>query len=283
MSSRWTGSHKGKARWMGPDFLTVDVEDWPQSTVDPKSPISPRAFLNTHRLLDLLAEHRVKATFFVQSLVAEMFPSLVERIAWEGHEVASHGHSHIPLFNLTPDGLAADLLRSREILSHLIPQPVDGYRAPDFSVRQDTLWALEVLRDCGFRYSSSIFPFRGRRYGLEDRPPYPHPILRGLTEVPLSVFPLGGRHWPVAGGGYLRLYPYWITRWAMNRVHSLGRPVVVYLHPYELDPEEVTGFRGKIPFALYWSQSLNRKHTEAKLRRLLEEFRFIPIREGIDL
>jgi polysaccharide deacetylase family protein (PEP-CTERM system associated) len=283
MIQSWTGNSRERERFWGPDFLTVDVEDWPQSTVDPQSPISPRVLLNTHHLLDLLAEYGVKATFFVQTLVAERFPSLVERIAWEGHEVASHGHGHIPLFNLTPNDLASDLLRSREILGRLSPQPVDGYRAPDFSVRQDTLWALEILRDCGFRYSSSIFPFRGRRYGMEDHPPYPHSIVRGLTEVPLSVFPLGGRHWPVAGGGYLRLYPYWMTRWAIRRVHSQGRPVVVYLHPYELDPEEVTDYRGRIPASLYWSQSLNRKRTEAKLRRLLEEFRFIPIREGIDL
>ena len=263
------------------NILTVDVEDWQQSTLDTDLPISERALHNTNRLLDLLAEFRVQGTFFVQSLVAEKFPDLVRRIAAEGHEIASHGH--VPLFKLTAAGFAADLHRSLEILEDLTAGRVYGYRAPDFSLRQDTLWALEVLREHGLRYSSSIYPFPGRRYGIAGAPPGIHEIAEGLIEVPLSVVRLGGRNWPVAGGGYFRLLPYRLTRWAIRRINAGARPAVVYLHPYELDGNEMRQFRGRIPWRLYWSQSINRNQTEAKLRSLLRDFQFAPIREAVAL
>jgi polysaccharide deacetylase family protein (PEP-CTERM system associated) len=265
------------------NILTVDVEDWPQSTLDPRLPISEQALTNTNHLLDIMAGFGAKGTFFVQTLVAEKFPELIRRIAAEGHEIASHGHNHIPLFKVKKTGFAADLKQSLEILGKLSPQPVLGYRAPDFSLRQDTLWALEILRDQGIQYSSSIFPFRGRRYGIMGSPHQPHQILDGLIEVPLSVVRFAGRDWPVAGGGYLRLYPYPLTRWAMRRINGEGRPVILYLHPYELDPQEIKQFKGKIPPSLYWSQGLNRVKTESKLRLIFQEFHFVSIREGIKL
>ena len=208
------------------NILTVDVEDWPQSTLNPHLPISGRALSNTRRLLDLFQEFGAKATFFVQGRVAEKFPKLVERIADEGHEIGTHGHNHIPLFNQKPEEFEEDLRLSLEILGPMTLQPLLGYRAPDFSLRQDTLWALEILREQGIRYSSSIFPFRGRRYGVPGSLPGLHSTLEGITEVPLSVVPFAGRVWPVAGGGYLRLYPYRLTRWAMRRIQrrrSAGR------------------------------------------------------------
>lgn len=265
------------------NILTVDVEDWPQSTLNPRLPISERALTNTNHLLDIMAEFGVKGTFFIQTLVAEKFPELIRRIAAEGHEIASHGHKHVPLFKIKTADFADDLKQSLEILGKLSPQPVWGYRAPDFSLRQDTLWALEILRGQGIRYSSSIFPFRGRRYGIMGSPHQPHQILDGLIEVPLSVVPFAGRDWPVAGGGYLRLYPYPLTRWAMRRINEEGRPVIIYLHPYELDPQEIREFKGKIPPGMYWSQGLNRDKTEYKLRLLFQEFHFVPIREAIKL
>ncbi len=265
------------------NILTVDVEDWPQSTLNPHLPISGRALSNTRRLLDVFQEFGVKATFFVQSRVAEKFPQLVKRIADEGHEIGTHGHNHIPLFSQKPEEFAEDLRLSLEILGAMAVKPVVGYRAPDFSLRRDTLWALEILREQGIRYSSSIFPFGGRRYGMPGGLFGCHSTPEGITEVPLSVVPFAGRAWPVAGGGYLRLYPYRLTRWAMRRIQSEGRPVVVYVHPYELDPEEIEPYRRKIPRGLYWSQAVNRKKTESKLRALLSEFKFIPVREAIGI
>lgn len=265
------------------NILTVDVEDWQQSTLDYTLPISERALENTHRLLDILAESSVHGTFFVQALVAEKYPELVQRVATEGHEIASHSHGHVPLFKLAPADFADDLRHSLEILKGLSPYPVQGYRAPDFSIRHDTLWALHILREQGIRYSSSIYPFQGNRYGMPHVPVHPYQIMDGLTEIPLSVVRLAGRNWPVAGGGYLRLLPYWITRWAIRRINAEGRPAVVYLHPYELDDQEMRQFRGRIPWRLYWSQSLNRHQTESKLRSLLRDFEFAPIREVIAL
>lgn len=265
------------------NILSVDVEDWQQSTLDYNLPISKRALDNTHRLLDILGEYGVRGTFFIQTLVADKYPKLIHRIAADGHEFASHGHSHVPLFKLTPTEFVKDLRRSLEILENLNSHSIFGYRAPDFSIRSDTLWALDILRDQGIRYSSSIFPFNGSSYGMSEVPLQPFQIIDGLIEIPLSVIRLAGRNWPIAGGGYLRLLPYWVTRRAIQHINSKGRSAVVYLHPYELDDHEVSQFKGQIPSRLYWTQSLNRQQTESKLRSLLRDFKFAPIREVVDL
>jgi polysaccharide deacetylase family protein (PEP-CTERM system associated) len=217
------------------NLLSVDVEDWQQSTLDNSLPISKRALTNTLHLLDLLLEYGVQGTFFVQSMVAEKYPQLVHRIVSDGHELASHGHSHIPLFRLTPVEFEQDLRHSLKILNGLSAQSIQGYRAPDFSIRRDTMWALEILRDQGFKYSSSIFPIRGHRYGIHDIPLRQFETITGLIEVPLSTVSLAGRNWPVAGGGYFRLFPYWLTKRAIRRMNADERQAIVYLHPYELD------------------------------------------------
>ena len=263
------------------NLLTVDVEDWQQSTLDPSLPISERALCNTRRMLDILSACGAQGTFFIQTLVAEKYPELVGEIARGGHEIATHGHGHIPLFKLTPDAFAADLQLSLKILKSLSPHPIRGYRAPDFSIRKDTLWAWEILKDQGLRYSSSIYPIRGRRYGFPGFKEQPHEVGKGLWEIPLSTIRLAGRNWPVAGGGYFRIFPLWFTRWAIRRLNREGRPAVVYLHPYELDAREIRQFRRRIPSLLYLTQSLNRSRTEAKIRTLLREFKFRPIQETI--
>lgn len=265
------------------NILTVDVEDWQQSTLDSTLPISERVKKNTDRLLDIFSKFGARATFFVQTLVAECYPDLVTRIFDEGHEIASHGHGHVPLFRLSPAEFARDLSSSLGILRELTHSAIQGYRAPDFSLRQDTSWAWDILVEQGMRYSSSIIPFRGKRYGIPNAPLRPFKIRDGLTEVPLSVVRVAGRNLPVAGGGYMRLYPYWATRWAIRRINAEGRHAVVYLHPYELDEQELQEFRGRIAPSLYWSQSLNRHQTEKKLCRLLREFDFAPIREVVPL
>lgn len=263
--------------------LTVDVEDWPQSTLDRSLPITRRFVRSTVALLALFARYRVRATFFVLGKAAEAFPAIVPLIAAAGHEVASHGYSHQPVWDLTPAEFAADLRRARAIIEPLAGQALVGYRAPDFSIGLRNLWALDVLRDEGFRYDSSIYPIRNPRYGVPGAPLAPYTVVDGLIEFPLATVTLGGTRWPVAGGGYLRLAPYAITRWALRRINAEGRPGIVYLHPYEIDPTELDELPYRIALKLRVTQGLNRHQTRAKLHALLRDFSFVPAREVLGL
>jgi polysaccharide deacetylase family protein (PEP-CTERM system associated) len=235
---------------------------------------------NVCRLLDLLAAADVRATFFVLGWVAERCPDLVRDIASAGHEVASHGWSHTPVWRLSEAAFADEVSRSRVLLEELSGQAVIGYRAPTFSITTSTLWALDVLRRAGYRYDSSIFPVHHDRYGIPDAPTAVHRGAGGMWEVPLAVLELGGARLPVAGGGYFRLYPLWLTRWAIRRLERAGRPAVVYLHPWEFDPGQpaVPGlgrlrtFRHRVGIG----------RTAEKLARLLREFRFAPARTVLE-
>jgi polysaccharide deacetylase family protein (PEP-CTERM system associated) len=259
--------------------LTVDVEDWPQSTLDHSLPITVRAVRNTRRLLEILRRHRVRATFFVLGLLAEQFPGLVREIAADGHEIGSHGYSHQPVFGIGPAAFARELAMSVSLLETITDQKVLGFRAPDFSINAESPWALDIIAEQGLRYDSSIFPVRTRRYGIPGAPRHPHRLANGLLEVPLTTLELAGRTFPVAGGGYLRLYPYAVTHWAIRRMQAEGAPAVVYLHPYELDPTELQEIEWRVPARLRLTQGVGRRRTAAKLDRLLVDFRFGPVRD----
>jgi polysaccharide deacetylase family protein (PEP-CTERM system associated) len=259
--------------------LTIDVEDWPQSSLDFSLPITERAVHNTRRLLEIFRQRRVRATFFVLGLVAERFPELVAEIAADGHEIGSHGFSHKPVFGIGPDAFADELARSVRLLEEISGQRVLGYRAPDFSITADSLWALDIIAEQGLHYDSSIFPVRTSRYGLSGAQRFVHRLENGLIELPLSTLSWVGRLWPVAGGGYLRLYPYRVTRWAVQRIQNAGMPAVVYLHPYELDPTELDEIEWPVPARLRLTQGLNRRRIRARLEQLLQEFRFGPVSE----
>jgi polysaccharide deacetylase family protein (PEP-CTERM system associated) len=263
--------------------LTIDVEDWPQSTLDLSLPITERAVRNTHLLLDVLRERQVRATFFVLGLLAERFPEVVAEIAADGHEIGSHGYSHRPVSDIGPVAFADEVARSVSLLESISGQRIRGYRAPDFTITADARWALDVLADQGLRYDSSIFPVRTPRYGMPDAPRHVHQLDNGLIELPLSTVQWAGRRWPVAGGGYLRLYPYAVTRWAIRRIQAEGMPAVVYLHPYELDPTELDEIEWPVPARLRLTQGLNRQRTRAKLARLLRDFRFGPASEVLGI
>jgi polysaccharide deacetylase family protein (PEP-CTERM system associated) len=265
------------------NILTFDVEDWPQSTLDFSLPITHRARDNTLRLLDLLAAAGVRATFFVLGLVAETFPDLVRRIRADGHEVASHGYSHRPVFGMRPEGFRDDLRRSRAIIEDAAGVRVLGYRAPDFSIRGADLWAFEILGEEGLRYDSSLFPIRGPRYGVRAAFTLPFRVLPAcgsdLIELPLATVEWMGLRMPAAGGGYFRLFPYWISRSAINGLNRRGGPATVYLHPYELDREEIARCPVHIPWRLRLSQGLMRGTVENKFKRLLREFAWGPAQE----
>ncbi len=232
-------------------------------------------------MLELFQEYHVQGTFFVLGLLAEKFPDVVKEIADAGHEIGTHGYSHKPVFEIGPDAFADELIRSKKLLEDISGTEVRGYRAPDFSITEDSLWALDILAEHGMSYDSSIMPVKMRRYGIDGYPRRIHRLPNGLTEVPLSTIPFAGRRWPVAGGGYLRLYPLSVTVHAINRLQSQAQPAIVYLHPYELDATEMREFRPRMPYRTRLSQGLNRRFVAQRLRRLFDDFHFAPLQEVI--
>jgi polysaccharide deacetylase family protein (PEP-CTERM system associated) len=270
--------------------FSIDVEDWYQVS-DFEEIVEPSAWRwyesrvigNTERLLGLLAEARVKATFFVLAWNAERHPALPRMIAAAGHEIASHGYAHRLAYELGEAQFRTDVERSKKLLEDLTGHEVLGYRAPSFSVTARSLWALDVLLDLGFRYDSSILPVRDQLYGIPNAHRFPFPITRGgqaLTEFPVSTVRVAGRTLAL-GGAYLRLLPYAYTRWGMRRLDAEGQPALLYLHPWELDPGQPRlRVRGKRGFSTHY---LRLRSTEAKVRRLLAEFPFAPIAEVLGL
>lgn len=258
--------------------FTVDFEDWFHGIeLDPAAwhRCENRLAIGTGRLLARLEDADVRATFFVLGAAAEQAPDLVREIAARGHEIGTHGYGHQFVYRLTPEAFAADLRRSLEVLNDLVPGPILGYRAPYFSIVREVRWAFDVLRECGIRYDSSVFPVRNYRYGIPDAPRWPHEVAPGLLEVPPSTWRVAGRNLPVAGGAYFRLYPYTLSRLALRRVHAEG-PLVFYLHPWELDPEHP---RLDLPRRVAATHYHHLTGTEPRLRRLLAEFAFGPVRE----
>jgi polysaccharide deacetylase family protein (PEP-CTERM system associated) len=266
------------------NVMSVDVEDW--FCVYNLSRLIPfadwdrcesRVERSTLRLLDLFRRHRVEATFFVLGWVAERFADLVREIERQGHEIATHGYSHRLLTFMQPDEFREDLDRSLAVLAKATSQEVRGFRAPSFSLTRETLWAADILRASGIRYDSSIFPVGFHPdYGIADVALAPYQLAEGLIELPMGVAEVLGQKVPCAGGGYFRLYPYALTRWLMRRCNDQGRPVMFYLHPWELDPGQprVPGMSSARRFRHY----NNLARTEERLERLVTEFSFTSAR-----
>jgi polysaccharide deacetylase family protein (PEP-CTERM system associated) len=236
-----------------------------------------RVCRNTERLLEMFDEASVTATFFVLGWVAERYPSLVRTIARAGHEIASHGYGHGLVYDMTPDQFREDVRRAKALLESLSGTPVLGYRAPSYSITGDSLWALDVLASEGHVYDASIFPIHHDRYGIPDAPRYAHSrsVAHGtIWEFPGSTVRLAGQNLPIGGGGYFRLLPYAWTRWGIERVNRVeGKPVMFYLHPWEIDPEQP---RIAAPLLSRFRHYRNLEKTEHRLRRLLREFAFGP-------
>jgi polysaccharide deacetylase family protein (PEP-CTERM system associated) len=264
--------------------LTIDVEEHFQvhafETVVDRSTWdghSSRVVDNTLRILRLLAEYNVRATFFVLGWVADRYPDLVKKIAASGHEIATHGYWHELVYRQTPKEFAADLTQSLDAIGRVLNglRPM-GYRAPAFSITEQSLWALDVLRDHNIIYDSSIFPLAAHdRYGISNASRFANKMCDDLWEFPVSTVRLGRQNWPVAGGGYFRLFPLWITRQAIRHLNKQGQPAVIYLHPWEFDPDQP-----RIPDAPLLSRFrhyVNIHKTESRLRALLNEFEFAPM------
>lgn len=287
------------------NLLSIDVEEAFQvsafETVSPPGSWAQqeqRAAANTARLLDLLDRAGVQATFFVLSWVAERQPQLVRRVAAAGHEVASHGYWHRRVSTQTQTAFREDIRRAKACLEDLTGQAVLGYRAPSYSISRQTPWAFDELLAAGYRYDSSIFPVRHDFYGMANWPRFAGTAVRdaagqwqpgvasagqpSLLEVPITTLQLAGRNWPIAGGGYFRLLPYVLTRWGLRQINQREKkPFVFYLHPWEIDPAQprmaAAGWKSRL------RHYLNLARTEGRFVRLLQDFRFVPIRQGLGL
>ena len=262
--------------------MSVDVEEYFQvgafeTTIARDSWDSrlSRVEHNTGSVLDLFAEHGVKATFFTLGWVAERRPGLIRRIVAEGHELASHGYAHDRVHGFSPEAFRADLRKSRALLEDAGGQAVRGYRAPSFSIGAGNSWALEVLAEEGYAYSSSIAPILHDHYGWPGAPRFAHRPVAGhpMVEVPVTTVRLGGRTFACGGGGFFRLLPYGFSRWAIRQVNDVEKqPAVFYFHPWEIDPDQprVAGAPLRSRVRHYTNLGVMR----AKLDRLLGEFRW---------
>jgi len=228
--------------------LTVDVEDYfhvaalaPEIDRDSWGSRESRVLRNTQKLLAMFEQYDVRATFFVLGWVAEQNPQIVKDIASRGHEVACHGFSHRLVYEQSHEEFYDETLRAKSLLENITGSAVLGYRAASYSIVRKSLWALDILVELGFAYDSSIFPIRHDRYGIAGAQRAPHrlptPGGKVILEWPLSTVRVCGFNFPVSGGGYFRLLPYWLTRWGLNTInHREARPFIFYLHPWEIDP-----------------------------------------------
>lgn len=269
--------------------LTIDVEDYFHVTAFERQ-IMPdtwdtyplRVEGNTLRILDMLDEFAVRATFFVLGWVAERLPALVREIHHRGHEIACHGYGHQLIYRHSAQEFRKDVSKAKTILENICGQRVCGYRAPSYSITSNSLWALDVLVEEGFSYDSSIFPICHDIYGIPGGKRFPHEISTQsgtIREFPISTYPVKVGGWrsqmPIAGGGYLRLFPACLVNKAIQSVNTKEKqPVIVYFHPWEIDPQQPriqAGLRSRL------RHYLNLDRMELKIRYLLNNLKFAAV------
>ncbi len=229
------------------NYLTIDVEDYYQVSAFENivgygkwDKHNSRVVANTRNVLDILERKGVKATFFVLGWVAEKFPRLIKDIQLKGHEIGCHSYCHRLIYDLSPEEFRDDTKRAKDIIEQVTGTIVKGYRAPSYSITKKSLWAVDILQDLGFIYDSSIFPVPHDRYGIPDAPRFRYQLPGStIVEYPLSTFLLNGLKIPVAGGGYFRLFPYFLTKLLLEKINvKEQQPFVFYMHPWEIDPEQ---------------------------------------------
>ena len=259
--------------------ISIDVEDYFQVSAFENSisrndwdSLQHHIEPNLEKSLALFSEANVKATFFTLGWIAERYPEMIRKIVAEGHELASHGYGHQRVSDLSPAAFRADIVKAKEILEDISGHSVQGYRAPSYSIGKKNIWALEILADTGHCYSSSIYPGKHDHYGYPGAPRFTFKDQKtGIIEIPITTVQLMSRLFPAAGGGFFRLYPYRLSRWAIKRVNSIeNESSVFYFHPWELDPDQPRqrNISAKTRFRHY----LNLHKTEPRLKKLLRDF-----------
>ena len=267
-----------KKYFFSENALTIDVEDYFQvsafsSHIDKSSwdSLDCRIEKNIDKILLLLNNGNTKATFFTLGWIAERYPKMIRKILAEGHELASHGYGHERVSNLTREEFYQDVSRAKNLLEDIGGKVILGYRAPSFSIGNNNLWALEILEETKHIYSSSIYPVQHDHYGTPDAPRFIYKSYGGLVEIPPTTFRLFERNIPASGGGYFRLYPYFLSKWMINQVNKKDNsPAVFYFHPWEIDADQpvVAGLSLLSKFRHY----INLDKTEKKLEKLLKDF-----------
>lgn len=265
--------------------FSIDVEDYYhvsafEKVIDRDSwdTWHSRVVDNTRKMLDILSGKSVIATFFILGWVAEKFPGLVREISEHGHEIACHGYSHKLIYNQTFEEFRKETIQSKSLLEDIIQSNVIGYRAASFSITEKSMWALDILYEAGFKYDSSIFPIYHDRYGIPDINIHPHIIKlsdnKKIAEFPISIFQSGKLKVPVSGGGYFRLFPYFLSRYGLQHINK-DRPFIFYIHPWEIDTEQPRINASLISRFRHYN---NINKCENRLNRLLEDFKFTSIK-----
>lgn len=272
------------------NILTIDVEDWFHildirdcCSLKNWDNLEIRVARNTEKLLEILKENKIKATFFILGWVAERYPELVKIIAQEGHEIASHSYAHKLVYEMSKEEFRKDLKRSKETIESIIGNKIYGYRASGFSIINDTKWAFEILTEESFLYDASVFPAVREHGGMPDAPIHPYMIKTSsgpLWEFPISVLNFAGKNMAFCGGGYLRLFPYWFIKYGIKKINKKGYPVVVFLHPREIDANQP---RMKLPLKRKFKYYVKLSSTEDKLKKILKDFSFGTIKEVLDI
>jgi polysaccharide deacetylase family protein (PEP-CTERM system associated) len=261
--------------------MSVDVEDWFQVSAFEGSiarsswdSLDCRVERNVERILGLFEDARIKATFFTLGWVAERYPQVVRSIVGAGHELASHGYSHVRATEQSEREFREDVTRTKVMLEDLSGVAVNGYRATSYSINRRNLWALDELQRAGYRYSSSIYPIRHDLYGMPDAPRFAFRTRPGaILEIPITTIDLGPKRIPCGGGGFFRLFPYAWSRWALRRVNREERqPGVFYFHPWEIDPQQPRVSHAPLRSRVRHYLALERM--EPRLKQLLRDFRW---------
>lgn len=266
--------------------VSVDVEDWFHILDSPGTPdlavwesLEDRVETNLQRMLDLFSQTGVRVTLFWLGWVAQRHPDLVRRCRQAGHEIASHGYAHLLAYQVGPRAFRQDVERARKLLEDILSEPVMGFRTAGFGITAQSLWALEEVRAAGHRYDSSIFPAPRGHGGMPESVLGPHLISTPageLLEWPMPVVEALGRRVNLFGGGYLRISPRWLIRWGLGRLRRSGQPLVVYVHPREVDPHHP---RLKLGLGRRIKSYIGLSSTMPKLRWLCESGRFATMGE----
>jgi len=269
------------------NILSFDTEEWFQAPILEKyiptgewDSTESRVEQEVDFILETLRTSDVKATFFLVGWVAERHPDMLKKIAGDGHEIGIHGHMHRNIHHQSPEAFREDLIRAIETVSGIIGEPVKGYRAPAYTITHATEWALDILKECGIEYDSSIYPISLHPdYGFPDLPCQPFRFKNGLYEFPMSTLKIGPMAVPFGSGAYLRLFPYAVTRSIMRYINNRDEIFTINIHPWELDPDHkpLKTIGRAERFRHYTNISINRK----KFTNLLSQFRFCTFREFV--